>query len=176
MRAMNASIDDAVDAAASLSERLQEVLLLIAEGYSNKAIARKLVLEERSVEVYISSINHKLGLEAEMINEYTPRIICVVAVNYARQLGVQPPVQRTHPELTERQEEIILLVGSGVSNAQIAKELRLKLKTVENYIRAIKNEISGDEDGLSNRVFWVYAADYARKYQQQQALALQKTA
>jgi len=49
----------------SLTPRQQEVLRLLAEGLSNAAIARQLVLEERSVESYINVIYQHLGLSGE---------------------------------------------------------------------------------------------------------------
>lgn len=48
-----------------LTPRQQEVLRLLAEGLSNAAIARHLVLEERSVESYINIIYQHLGLSGE---------------------------------------------------------------------------------------------------------------
>jgi DNA-binding NarL/FixJ family response regulator len=48
-----------------LTPRQQEVLRLLAEGLSNAAIAKQLVLEERSVESYINVIYQRLGLSAE---------------------------------------------------------------------------------------------------------------
>jgi DNA-binding NarL/FixJ family response regulator len=49
----------------SLTRRQQDVLRLLAEGLSNAAIARQLVLEERSVESYINVIYQHLGLSGE---------------------------------------------------------------------------------------------------------------
>lgn len=52
-------------AAGALTPRQQEVLRLLAEGFSNAAIARQLSLEERSVESYINVIYQHLGLSGE---------------------------------------------------------------------------------------------------------------
>jgi len=48
-----------------LTPRQQQVLRLLAEGLSNAAIARRLGLEERSVESYINVIYQHLGLSGE---------------------------------------------------------------------------------------------------------------
>lgn len=48
-----------------LTERERTVLAALAEGKSNQAIARLLHLSEASVEKYITSIFHKLDLEAD---------------------------------------------------------------------------------------------------------------
>ena len=48
-----------------LTPRLQEVLELIAQGYSNATIAERLSLTERSVETYVSAIYQHLNLVGE---------------------------------------------------------------------------------------------------------------
>jgi DNA-binding NarL/FixJ family response regulator len=50
------------DPLARLSEREREVLGLIAEGLSNRAIAARLYVTERTVEAHVTQIFHKLRL------------------------------------------------------------------------------------------------------------------
>ncbi|QBD83774.1 response regulator transcription factor [Ktedonosporobacter rubrisoli] len=45
------------------------------------------------------------------------------------------------PDLTEREREILQLVVQGQSNAAIAKQLTLSLKTVQNHVSAILNKL-----------------------------------
>jgi DNA-binding NarL/FixJ family response regulator len=52
------------DVLTELTPREREVLELMAEGRSNQGIADRLVITIRSVEKYVSSIFHKLGLPA----------------------------------------------------------------------------------------------------------------
>jgi DNA-binding NarL/FixJ family response regulator len=44
-----------------LSQREQQVLRLVAEGHSNKAIARRLAITERTAKFHLTSIMNKLG-------------------------------------------------------------------------------------------------------------------
>ena len=61
-----------------LTDREREVLSLIAEGRSNRAIGKRLYLSERAVERHVQSIFQKLGLlEAEDDNR---RVLAVLAL------------------------------------------------------------------------------------------------
>jgi DNA-binding NarL/FixJ family response regulator len=51
-----------IDHLGALTEREREVLSLMAEGLTNHAIARRLVLTERTVEGHVRSVLMKLDL------------------------------------------------------------------------------------------------------------------
>jgi DNA-binding NarL/FixJ family response regulator len=51
------------DPLAELTPREREVLALMAEGRSNRAIATALVIGDKTVETHVASIFSKLGLE-----------------------------------------------------------------------------------------------------------------
>ncbi len=50
---------------ARLTPRQREVLELLAQGYTNSAIAERLTLSEKSVETHINAIYHELHLSSE---------------------------------------------------------------------------------------------------------------
>jgi DNA-binding NarL/FixJ family response regulator len=52
-------------AVARLTPRQQEVLEFLAQGYSNAAIAQRLMLSQKSVETYINAIYQELNLSKE---------------------------------------------------------------------------------------------------------------
>jgi serine/threonine-protein kinase PknK len=60
-----------------LSEREREVLALMAEGRSNRAIAERLVVTERTVEKHVRSILIKLRIPASQ--EDHRRVLAVLA-------------------------------------------------------------------------------------------------
>jgi DNA-binding NarL/FixJ family response regulator len=51
------------------------------------------------------------------------------------------PVVPLFPELTEREREILALLAHGRSNAEIADELYISLKTVRNHVSNILNKL-----------------------------------
>jgi DNA-binding NarL/FixJ family response regulator len=66
--------EDPLDA---LTPREREVLALIAEGYSNSAVAARLVVSERAVEKHVTSIFGKLGLGTAP--DHHRRVLAVLA-------------------------------------------------------------------------------------------------
>lgn len=56
------SVGEVADDLALLSERERETAQLVAQGLSNKEIARKLEITERTVKAHVSSVFAKLGL------------------------------------------------------------------------------------------------------------------
>ena len=63
------------------------------------------------------------------------------------------PTQPIHP-LTDREEEVLVLVARGRTNAEIADELRITLSTVKTHVGALMNKL-----GARNRVevaMWAY--------------------
>jgi DNA-binding NarL/FixJ family response regulator len=107
---------------ASLSDREREIAVLVAEGHTNRSIGSTLFLSERTVQTHLSRILSVLGLPSR------------TAIPAA--LGVGSNTTDA-PTLTQRQEQIAGLVAKGHSNAHIAGELGISVKTVENHLAGI---------------------------------------
>jgi DNA-binding NarL/FixJ family response regulator len=65
------------DPLAGLTQREREVLALVAEGFSNRAIAARLFVVERTVEAHVTSIFLKLGLADS--GDHHRRVLAVLA-------------------------------------------------------------------------------------------------
>jgi DNA-binding NarL/FixJ family response regulator len=70
------------DPLAELTPREREVLALMAEGYSNAAIAEKLVVTERGVEKHVTNVFGKLGLGTQP--DRHRRVLAVLAFIQSR--------------------------------------------------------------------------------------------
>jgi DNA-binding NarL/FixJ family response regulator len=106
----------------SLSDREREIAVLVAEGHTNRSIGSTLFLSERTVQTHLSRILSVLGLPSR------------TAIPAALGVGSS---EMDAPPLTERQEQIAHLVAKGHSNAHIARELGISVKTVENHLAGI---------------------------------------
>jgi DNA-binding NarL/FixJ family response regulator len=57
------------------------------------------------------------------------------------------------PGLTERERDVLALIAQGASNAQIARQLGLSLKTVQNYVSRILDKLQvSDRNQAAERV------------------------
>lgn len=100
-----------------------------------KAGARGYVLKDADEEEIIRAIQ-AVG-RGEAI--FSP----VIATRLMEYFAATTPANRTEafPELTEREKEVLRLIARGYSNAQIADELTISLKTVRNHASSIFNKL-----------------------------------
>lgn len=57
--------------------------------------------------------------------------------------GIEIETNARTKEITPRQKEVLILVGKGCENKEIAKELCLSIHTVESYLKAIRQILGG---------------------------------
>ena len=73
--------------------------------------------------------------------------------SFARSDRAQPPSQPIDP-LTDREEQVLLTIARGRTNAEIAQELHISLSTVKTHIASLMAKL-----GARNRVevaMWAY--------------------
>ncbi|MFF2553391.1 LuxR C-terminal-related transcriptional regulator [Nocardia sp. NPDC058058] len=56
---------------------------------------------------------------------------------FPRPVPSSPPVSRTVPGLTDRQQDVLDLLCAGLTNAEIAEYLVLSVRTVDHHVSAI---------------------------------------
>ncbi|MET8518461.1 response regulator transcription factor [Nocardioides sp. NPDC004968] len=114
-----------------------------------KAGARGFLLKDAGPELLVQAINAAANGDALISPNITRRLLTTLA-------GLEratPPAQPIEP-LTEREEEVLLTVARGRTNAEIAEELTITLSTVKTHVAALMNKI-----GARNRVevaMWAY--------------------
>jgi DNA-binding NarL/FixJ family response regulator len=69
-----------------LTNRQREILELIAQGYTNAAIAERLVIQEKSLEKYITTLYQELGIDRQD-SALQPRVLAVL--HYLRETRIR---------------------------------------------------------------------------------------
>jgi DNA-binding NarL/FixJ family response regulator len=105
-----------------LSAREIEVAARMAHGLSNASIARELYLSEHTVRIHVSRVLHAFGVATRM----------GVATALAPTASTEPA-----PALTARQRDIVDGIVAGATNADIARDLGIGVKTVEKHVSEI---------------------------------------
>ena len=114
-----------------------------------KAGARGFLLKDAGPELLVQAIHAAANGDALISPDITRRLLTTLAG-----LGqAATPPQPIEP-LTEREEEVLLTVARGRTNAEIADELHISLSTVKTHVGALMNKL-----GARNRVevaMWAY--------------------
>ncbi|AXT84278.1 DNA-binding response regulator [Aeromicrobium sp. A1-2] len=114
-----------------------------------KAGARGFLLKDAGPELLVQAIQAAANGDALISPTITRRLLTTLA-------GLErstPPAQPIEP-ITEREEQVLLTVARGRTNAEIAEELHITVSTVKAHVAALMNKI-----GARNRVevaMWAY--------------------
>jgi DNA-binding NarL/FixJ family response regulator len=117
-----------------------------------KAGARGFLLKDAGPELLIQAIHAAANGDALIAPNVTARLLA--AFSDAR--TGRPPVQPIEP-LTGREEEVLITVAHGRTNAEIADELHISLSTVKTHLASLMTKL-----GARNRVelvMWAYETD-----------------
>ena len=113
-----------------------------------KAGARGFLLKDAGPELLVQAIHAAARGAALIAPSVTARLLATFAAG-----SRSTPTQPIEP-LTEREEEVLLTVARGRTNAEIAEELYISLSTVKTHLGSLMSKL-----GARNRVeiaMWAY--------------------
>ena len=119
-----------------------------------KAGARGFLLKDAGPELLVQAIEAAANGDALIAPSITARLLTAFADTSPKQ--VRRPVE----PLTEREEEVLLTVARGRTNAEIAEELYISLSTVKTHLASLMTKL-----GARNRVeiaMWAYETGRVR--------------
>lgn len=99
-----------------LSPREKEILALVAEGLSDKDIANRLIIGERTVRTHVSIVLHKLGVKNRT----------AATLFYLRDYSLRPS------------DDVLAAIGQlvrAVRGSDIAGFLRAEVDTAEQWVK-----------------------------------------
>ncbi len=114
-----------------------------------KAGARGFLLKDAGPELLVQAMQAAARGDALIAPNVTARLLAA----FSGPRDGTPPAQPVEP-LTAREEEVLLTVARGRTNAEIADELFISLSTVKTHLASLMNKL-----GARNRVeiaMWAY--------------------
>ena len=114
-----------------------------------KAGARGFLLKDAGPELLTQAIHAAANGEALIAPSVTVRLLAAFA-----ELRTSEPRRQPIEPLTAREEEVIVTVARGLTNAEISSELHISLSTVKTHLASLMNKL-----GARNRVeiaIWAY--------------------
>lgn len=119
-----------------------------------KAGARGFLLKDAGPDLLAQAVRSADSGDALIAPSITARLLATFAEQGAS--SREPAAQLVAP-LTEREEEVLVTVALGHTNAEIADELSISLSTVKSHLASLMNKL-----GARNRVelaMWAYETD-----------------
>ena len=119
-----------------------------------RAGARGFLLKDAGPELLVQAIHAAANGDALIAPSITARLLSA----FAEQAPTEP--QQPIEPLTEREEEVLLTVAGGRTNAEIADELFISLSTVKTHLASLMSKL-----GARNRVeiaMWAYETGRVR--------------
>ena len=113
-----------------------------------RAGARGFLLKDAGPDLLVQAVHAAANGDALIAPNVTRRLLATL-VDHAPETVTQPV-----DPLTEREEEVLLLLARGRTNAEIAAELFISLSTVKSHIASLMAKL-----GVRNRVeiaMWAY--------------------
>ena len=114
-----------------------------------KAGARGFLLKDAGPELLTQAVHAAANGEALIAPSVTVRLLAAFA-----DLPTSEPLRQPIEPLTAREEEVMVTVARGLTNAEIASELHISLSTVKTHLASLMNKL-----GARNRVeiaMWAY--------------------
>lgn len=120
-----------------------------------KAGARGFLLKDAGPALLVQAVHAAANGDALIAPNVTVRLLAAFSAQRAK----TPPVQPID-SLTEREEEVLVTVAKGRTNAEIAEELHISLSTAKTHLASLMSKL-----GARNRVeiaMWAYETDRVR--------------
>jgi len=117
-----------------------------------KAGARGFLLKDAGPDLLVQAIRAAADGDALIAPSVTVRLLAT----FSRTSAGRPTAQPIEP-LTEREEQVLVTVARGRTNAEIAGELHISLSTVKAHLASLMTKL-----GARNRVelaMWAYETD-----------------
>ena len=120
-----------------------------------QAGARGFLLKDSGPELLAQAIHAAAQGDALIAPRVTGRLLATFADSPSTEQRSRPIVP-----LTDREEEVVVAVARGLTNAEIATELHISLSTVKSHLASLMNKI--DVRNRVQIVIWAYESKRVR--------------